>query len=64
MTDTDEPRLRTLIADDEPLALGMLRADLAVAGTAVEVEIFGQRHPATVLEDAPAWDAKNERLRA
>jgi dimethylglycine dehydrogenase len=49
---------------DACLALGMLRADLAVAGTAVEVEIFGTRHPAVVLEDAPAWDARNERLRA
>lgn len=49
---------------DACLALGMLRADLAVQGTAVEVEIFGQRHPAVVLEDAPVWDARNERLRA
>ncbi|MFM7785082.1 MAG: LytR/AlgR family response regulator transcription factor, partial [Gammaproteobacteria bacterium] len=29
MSDTPEPRLRTLIADDEPLALGMLRSILA-----------------------------------
>ncbi len=46
------------------IALGMLRADLNVAGTAVEVEIFGTRYPAVVQEDAPLWDAKNERLRA
>ena len=46
------------------VALGMLRADLTVPGTAVEVEIFGTRHPAVVQEDAPLWDAKNERLRA
>jgi dimethylglycine dehydrogenase len=46
------------------LALGMLRADLAVPGTAVEVEVFGQRHPAVVLPDAPAWDPANARLRA
>ncbi len=46
------------------MALGMLRADLAVAGTAVEVEIFGDRVPALVLPDGPAWDAKNERIRA
>ena len=46
------------------VALGMLRADLNVAGTAVEVEIFGQRFPAVVQEDAPLWDAKNERIRA
>ena len=46
------------------LALGMLRADLAVPGTQVEVEIFGDRMKATVLPDGPAWDAKNERIRA
>lgn len=46
------------------MALGMLRADLAVAGTEVEVEIFGERVKATVLPDGPAWDAKNERIRA
>ena len=46
------------------IALGMLRADLNVAGTRVEVEIFGRRYPAVVQEDAPLWDAKNERLRA
>ena len=46
------------------LALGMLRADLAVTGVSLEVEVFGVRVPAVVLEDAPVWDAKNERLRA
>ncbi len=46
------------------LALGMLRADLAVPGTAIEVEIFGQRFAAEVLPDAPAWDPQNERIRA
>lgn len=46
------------------MALGMLRADLAVAGTEVEVEIFGDCVKATVLPDGPAWDAKNERIRA
>ncbi|MBP9183546.1 MAG: FAD-dependent oxidoreductase [Fuscovulum sp.] len=46
------------------MALGMLRADLAAAGTQVEVEIFGDRVKATVLADGPAWDAKNERIRA
>lgn len=44
------------------LGLGALRADLAVAGTALEVEVFGERYPARVL-GGPAWDAKNERLR-
>ncbi|MFO1202917.1 MAG: FAD-dependent oxidoreductase [Tabrizicola sp.] len=46
------------------MALGMLRADLCVPGTEVEVEIFGDRVKATVLPDGPAWDAKNERIRA
>lgn len=44
------------------LALGMVRADLAAPGTRLEVEIFGMRHPAEVLEGAP-WDPTNERLR-
>jgi dimethylglycine dehydrogenase len=46
------------------IALGMLRADLTVPGTKVEVEIFGDRFAATVQEDAPLWDPRNERLRA
>jgi len=46
------------------IALGMLRADLAVAGTPIEVEIFGQRHRAVVQKDQPLWDPLNERLRA
>ena len=46
------------------VALGMLRADLAVPGTEVEVEIFGDRFKAVVQEDKPLWDPENERLRA
>ena len=46
------------------VALGMVRADLAVAGTQVEVEIYGERCPAVVQPDGPLWDAKNERIRA
>ncbi len=46
------------------VALGMLRADLNVPGTVLEVEIFGKRYPAVVQTDAPLWDAKNERIRA
>ena len=49
---------------NKSIALGMLRSDLAVAGTTLEVEIFGQRCPAVVQEDAPLWDADNARLRA
>jgi len=46
------------------LALAMLHADLAVPGTSLEVEIYGERRAATVLPDGPAWDATNERIRA
>ncbi|TNJ41018.1 FAD-dependent oxidoreductase [Phaeobacter sp. B1627] len=46
------------------IALGMLRADLAVPGTELEVEIYGQRHRAVVQPDQPLWDPANERLRA
>jgi dimethylglycine dehydrogenase len=46
------------------IALGMLRTDLAVPGTEIEVEIYGQRHKAVVQEDQPLWDPKNERLSA
>jgi dimethylglycine dehydrogenase len=46
------------------IALGMLKAELTVPGTAVEVEIFGQRCAAVVQEDAPLWDATNARIRA
>ena len=46
------------------IALGMLRADLTEPGTQVQVEIFGQKHAATVQPDGPLWDPKNERIRA
>ncbi|MFN3147849.1 MAG: FAD-dependent oxidoreductase [Paracoccaceae bacterium] len=46
------------------IALGMLRADLAVPGTALEVDIYGERRAATVQEDGPLWDPANTRLRA
>ncbi len=45
------------------IALGMLRADLAVAGTGVEVEIYGERFPARVEADRPLWDPANARLK-
>lgn len=45
------------------VALAMLRADLAEAGTRLEVEVFGERVGAEVLPEGPAWDAKNLRLR-
>jgi dimethylglycine dehydrogenase len=46
------------------IALGMLRADLVVAGLELEVEIFGHRHRAVVQENTSVWDPKNERIRA
>ncbi|MGL4405025.1 MAG: glycine cleavage T C-terminal barrel domain-containing protein, partial [Notoacmeibacter sp.] len=46
------------------IALGMLKTDLAVAGTALEVEIFGKRFAAIVQPDAPIFDPQNERLRS
>ena len=45
------------------IALGMVRADLAVPGTELEVEIYGERCKAVVQKDAPLWDPDNERLR-
>ena len=36
--------------------------ELAVEGTRVEIEYFGERHPATVLAE-PLFDPKGERLR-
>ncbi|CAI2934148.1 GcvT family protein [Aminobacter niigataensis] len=49
---------------DKSIALGMLRADLAVPGVTIEVEIFGERFSATVQQDKPLWDPENERLRS
>lgn len=49
---------------DKSIALGMVRSDLAEPGTTLEVEIFGQRHKATVEPDQPLWDPQNERIRA
>jgi dimethylglycine dehydrogenase len=46
------------------IGLGMLKAEVNVPGTKVQVEIFGTLYPATVQEDAPLWDPLNERIRA
>jgi dimethylglycine dehydrogenase len=46
------------------VALGMLRSDLAAAGTELEVEIYGERFRAVVQKDEPLWDPSNERIRA
>ena len=45
------------------IALGMLRSDLAVPGTGVEVEIYGERCKAVVQPDGPLWDPDNKRIR-
>ncbi len=46
------------------VALAMLRTDLTIPGTEVEVDIFGTLCKATVRSDSPLWDPKNERIRA
>lgn len=46
------------------IALGMLRADLAVPGTELQIDIFGEMRKAVVQKDEPLWDPQNERLRA
>ncbi len=46
------------------IALGMIRTDLAVPGTEIEVDIFGEKRRAVVQPEGPLWDPENERLRA
>ena len=46
------------------IALGVVRSDLAVPGTEVEVDIFVTKRKAVIQKDAPLWDPDNERLRA
>ena len=48
---------------NKSLALGMVRPDLAEAGTGIEIEILGRRHRATVIPESP-FDPGNERLKA
>jgi len=47
---------------NKSIALAYVRTDLAKPGQALEVEILGERYPATVAEE-PLYDPKNERLR-
>jgi dimethylglycine dehydrogenase len=49
---------------NKSIALAMLKSELNVPGTVVEVEIYGTRCMAIVQEDQPLWDPKNERIRA
>lgn len=46
------------------VALGMVRADLAVPGRDLEAEVFGKRHPARVHGESALWDPDNARIRA
>ncbi|PYG30525.1 GcvT family protein [Pelagimonas varians] len=46
------------------IALGVIRTELAVPGTELEIDIFGKMCRAVVQEDKPLWDPENERLRA
>src|SRR5215472_12981704 len=48
---------------ERSLALAYVRTDLASPGTRLEVEIFGERRPATVGRE-PLYDPRNQRLRA
>ena len=45
----------------ESIAYGNLPVELAPLGSSVEVEFFGERHPATVVSE-PRYDPKNTRL--
>ena len=44
------------------LALAMVKPELAEPGTELEIEVLGDRYPATVLQESP-YDPQNERLR-
>ena len=44
------------------LAIGMVLPALSAEGTKVEVEILGDRYPATIIPESP-FDPENERLR-
>jgi dimethylglycine oxidase len=46
----------------ESLAYAYLPADLATVGLAVDIEYFGERYPATVV-DEPRWDPAGVKLR-
>jgi dimethylglycine dehydrogenase len=49
---------------DAAIAIAMLDAGSAVAGTEVDVEIYGQRLIGTVQNTPCLWDADNARIRA
>ncbi|MCP4184709.1 MAG: FAD-dependent oxidoreductase, partial [Hyphomicrobiales bacterium] len=49
---------------DKSIALGMVRADLAIEGTELMVEIYGEHFRAVVQPDQPLWDPDNNRLKS
>ena len=49
---------------NKSIALGVVKAELAVPGTELEIEIFGARCKAVVHADQPLWDPENDRIRA
>jgi dimethylglycine dehydrogenase len=49
---------------EQCIALGMIKVAHLAPGTALTVDVFGTRVPATVQADQPMWDPSNERLRA
>jgi dimethylglycine dehydrogenase len=49
---------------NKSIALGVVKAELAVPGTGLEIEIFGARCKAVVHADQPLWDPENDRIRA
>lgn len=46
------------------IALAMVRSEDAAPGNGLDVEIFGERVPATVSDSLALWDPENQRLRA
>ena len=46
------------------IAMGMVRPELAAAGTELEIEIFGDRFNAVVQRHPALWDPDNERLKS
>ncbi len=49
---------------NKSIALGMLKTELNVPGTELQVEIYGQLYRAVVQENQPLWDPENARIRA
>jgi len=48
---------------NQAIALGMVKSGFNEPGQKLEVEIYGRRYGATVQENKPLWDPKNDRLR-